>query len=428
MKNTRRLNLIIALVALVVIIVFAFVYNASVIRLVTNAIQDDREVLRNYNADIIVNLTEAESIDQWQAIIDEYDEIIISIWDDEATRIVYTSDRSRTALDIRVRTPFNYGDHAYMLTSSIYLLPNNHTYGRDLAWFILIEFVIGLSALAVLAFVIYTLMLRPYRRFYYNLEAYERGETPKEQKLRGNIGKIYARFVEMTRTIDSQQQNERRIIASISHDIKTPLTSILGYTERLRKSELSREKREQYLATIYSKANEMQSLIDEFDEYLSYRMQKPPFAERFTTESLCELLESEFKEELQYAGIRFSIQNNAPGVAVMLDRNKVRRVAGNIISNSAKHVSPPNGVIDVVIDADRDNIVIRAADNGDGVKEEDLPHIFDTLFTTDTSRSVAGLGLSICKEIVEARGGTISAAPSKSLGGLEITVTLPRTK
>ena len=427
MKNARRLNLIIALVALVVIIVFAFVYNASVIRLVTNAIKDDREVLKNYNADIIVNLTEAQSIDQWQAIIDEYDEIIISIWDDEATRIVYTTDRSRTALDIRVRTPFNYGEHAYMLTSSIYLLPNNHSFARDLTWFILVEFVIGLTALGILAFVIYTLMLRPYRRFYYMLGAYERGETPKEQKLRGNIGKIYARFVEMTRTIDSQQQNERRIIASISHDIKTPLTSILGYTERLRKSELSREKREQYLSTIYSKANEMQTLIDEFDEYLSYRMLKQSFAERMTTEALSELLESEFKEELQYAGIRFSIRNDAPGAAVMVDRTKVRRVAGNIISNSTKHVPPSNGIIEIVIDSDRDDLIIKAADNGDGVKEEDLPYIFDTLFTTDTSRSVAGLGLSICKEIVESRGGTISAAPSQSLGGLEITITIPRT-
>lgn len=427
MKNARRLNLIIALVALVMIIVFAFVYNASVIRLVTNAIKDDREVLKNYNADIIVNLTEAQSIDQWQAIIDEYDEIIISIWDDEATRIVYTTDRSRTALDIRVRTPFNYGEHAYMLTSSIYLLPNNHSFARDLTWFILVEFVIGLTALGILAFVIYTLMLRPYRRFYYMLGAYERGETPKEQKLRGNIGKIYARFVEMTRTIDSQQQNERRIIASISHDIKTPLTSILGYTERLRKSELSREKREQYLSTIYSKANEMQTLIDEFDEYLSYRMLKQSFAERVTTEALSELLESEFKEELQYAGIRFSIRNDAPGAAVMVDRTKVRRVAGNIISNSTKHVPPSNGIIEIVIDADRDDLIIKAADNGDGVKEEDLPYIFDALFTTDTSRSVAGLGLSICKEIVESRGGTISAAPSQSLGGLEITITIPRT-
>ena len=427
MKNARRLNLIIALVSFALVIAFAFVFNFSIARLVTNAIKDDHEVLQKYNADIIANLSKTDSTDQWQAIIDEYDELIISIWDDEVTRIVYTTDRSRTALDVRARTPFNYGEHAYMLTSSVYLLPNNHSFARDLTWFILVEFVIGLTALGILAFVIYTLMLRPYRRFYYMLGAYERGETPKEQKLRGNIGKIYARFVEMTRTIDSQQQNERRIIASISHDIKTPLTSILGYTERLRKSELSREKREQYLSTIYSKANEMQTLIDEFDEYLSYRMLKQSFAERMTTEALSELLESEFKEELQYAGIRFSIRNDAPGAAVMVDRTKVRRVAGNIISNSTKHVPPSNGIIEIVIDADRDDLIIKAADNGDGVKEEDLPYIFDTLFTTDTSRSVAGLGLSICKEIVESRGGTISAAPSQSLGGLEITITIPRT-
>ncbi len=428
MKNVRRLNLIIGLVSFALIIALACYFNASVIKLVTNAIWDDHDMLRKYNADIIANLTETDSTDQWQAIIDEYDEIIISIWDDGLNRVVYTSDRSRTALDVRARTPFNYGDHAYMLTSSVYLLHNNHTFGQDLAWFILIEFLIAVAALAALAFVVYTIMLRPYRRFYHMLEAYERGETPKDQKLHGNIGKIYARFVEMTRTIDDQHQNEKRIIASISHDIKTPLTSILGYTERLQKSELSPEKRKQYLDTIYTKATDVQTLVDEFDEYLSYRMQKPLNAERFTTEAFCALLKEEFEEELRYAGIRFSIRNHEPGAYVMVDRAKVRRVAGNIISNSVKHVPAHGGVIEIDVDADRDYITLKAADNGEGVPEEQLPFIFEPLFTTDSSRNVAGLGLSICKEIVEARGGTISAAPSASLGGLEITITLPRAK
>ena len=429
MKNVRRLNLIIGLVSLALIIALACFFNASVIKLVTNAIRDDHEVLRSYNADIIAVLSKTDSTDQWQAIIDEYDEIIVSIWDDASNRVVFTSDRSRTALDVRVRTPFNFGEHAYMLTSSVYLLHNNHSFGQDLAWFILIEFLIGFAALAALAFVVYTLMLRPYRRFYQMLEAYERGEKPETpQKLRGNIGKIYARFVEMTRTIDDQHENEKRIIASISHDIKTPLTSILGYTERLQKSELSPEKRKQYLDTIYTKATDVQTLVDEFDEYLSYRMEKHPSAERFTTEAFCALLEEEFAEELRYAGIRFSIRNHEPGAYVTVDRAKVRRVAGNIISNSVKHVPERGGVIEIDVDADRDHIYLKAADNGCGVPEEQLPYIFEPLFTTDSSRSVAGLGLSICKEIVEARGGSISAAPSASLGGLEITVTLPRTK
>ena len=67
------------------------------------------------------------------------------------------------------------------------------------------------------------------------------------------------------------------------------------------------------------------------------------------------------------------------------------------------------------------------ADNGDGMPEDQLPYIFEPLFTTDDSRKVAGLGLAICKESVERGGGTIEAGPSEAYGGLEITIIMPRT-
>ena len=425
MKSAHRANLIIALFMLVVIGVSGYAYNAYVTRSVTDAIYNDRQALTDYNTEIIAALTQTESTEEWAAIINQYDEVVIAI-KDSANRIILRSDgRSWSALDVKIRTPFEYHNRAYMIITSMYLLRDYTTHNRDLVQFVFIESMIGLSVLCVLVFVVYTLLLRPYHRFYLLMEKYERGEALPQHKFRGNIGKIYARFLEMTRNLEQQQQNQRRIIASISHDIKSPLTSVLGYTERLQKGGLSPERQQQYLSTIYAKSNEMQTLINEFDEYLSYKMETAAHTELLNTETLCGCLRKEFEDELAYSGIQFTLQNAAPNTTLRVDCAKMKRVAGNIISNSAKHVPHPGGKIVCTVDADKQNVFFRFADNGDGVPEDKLRLIFEPLYTSDTSRKVAGLGLSISKEIVEAHGGTIAAAPA-ALGGLEICITLPR--
>ncbi len=425
MKAGHRANLIIALFTLLVIVVFGYAYNTSVTRSVTDAIYNDRQALTDYNTEIIAALTRAESTGDWAQIINQYDEIVISI-KDSANRIILRSEgRSRSALDVRIRTPFDYHNRAYMIISSMYLLRDYTTHTRELVKFIFIEFLIGLSALCMLIFVIYTVILRPYRRFYHLIEKYERGEPLPPQHFRGNVARIYARFLEMTKNLEQQQQTQRQIIASISHDIKTPLTSILGYTERLQKGGLSPERQQTYLSTIYAKSNEMQSLISEFDEYLSYKMSSAAHTELLSTEQLCVCMRKEFEDELSFSGISFELNNRAPSAMLRVDCAKMKRVAGNIISNSAKHIPPTGGRIVCTVDADKQSVQFRFADNGDGVPQDKLHLIFEPLYTSDTSRKVAGLGLSICKEIVEAHGGSIEAGRA-AIGGLELCITLPR--
>ena len=425
MKAGHRANLIIALFTLVVIIAFGYAYNASVTQTVTDAIYNDRQVLTDYNTEIIAALTQTESTENWAQIINQYEEIVISI-KDSANRIILRSEgRSRSALDVRILTPFDYHNRAYMIISSMYLLRDYTTHTRELVKFIFIEFLIGLSALCMLFFVIYSVILRPYRKFYLLIEKYERGEPLPEQHFRGNVGRIYARFLKMTQNLEQQQQTQRQIIASISHDIKTPLTSILGYTERLQKGGLSPERQQTYLSTIYAKANEMQSLISEFDEYLSYKMSSAAHTELLSTEQLCACMRKEFEDELSFSGITFELNNRAPNAMLRVDCAKMKRVAGNIIGNSAKHIPQTDGRIICTVDADKHTVQFRFADNGDGVPQDKLGLIFEPLYTSDTSRKVAGLGLSICKEIVEAHGGSIEAGKA-AIGGLELCITLPR--
>ena len=427
MRYARRANIIGALFTLILIFVFGVLYNLSVRSGISDAYNADRETLEKDNLQIIEQLQRTQSTDSWQRIVDQYEDYHISIKDSDNNFVASSTVRGWSLFDVRIRTPFDYQKHAYMISSSMRLMGDQSSQSQYLTRLVVVELLIALSALLLLVFVVYSVILRPYYRFYLLMEDYEHGKPLKPQKFRGNIGKIYARFLKLTQSLDRQQQNQRQIIASISHDIKTPLTSILGYAERLQqKSDLTPERRRSYLATIYNKATDIEALIDEFDEYLSYKMEREPHAEPITTEALCELLRREFEDELNYAGIAFTLRNEAPGAVMALNSAKIKRVAGNLISNSAKHVPQPGGHIAIDMTADRARVTIRIADNGSGISEDKLPYIFEPLFTTDDSRKVAGLGLAICKEIVESAGGTIEAGPSRAQGGLEITITLPR--
>ena len=427
MTKDRKANIVVILLFLGVIVAFAYSYNASVTTAVTNSAYNDEESLKKYNYEIIEKLSQTKSTDEWSDIVEQYRDIVIVIEDSANEVVTRSKDRNWTALDVKVRTAFEYKNKAYMIVSSVYLLRDYAADSKVLVRFVFVEFLIGLSALCLLIFIIYTMMLKPYRKFYQLIEEYERGKTLSKHHFRGYIGQVYDRFVSLTRNLEHQQQNEQRIIASISHDIKTPLTSILGYAERIKNGNVSEQRKLQYLDTVYEKALEIQELVDEFDEYLSYNLTKQVHTEKVGTETIRTSLEYEYGAELEMNGISFKVTNNAEKASVMIDRTKMRRVFGNIIGNSVKHMLSDDKRIDVDITSNRDTVFINVSDSGEGVDEEKLEIIFEPLYTSDEGRKVAGLGLAICREIVETHGGNIYAKRSK-YGGLEVCIELQKVK
>lgn len=427
MTKDRKANIIVILLFLGVIVAFAYSYNASVTTAVTNSAYNDEESLKKYNYEIIEKLGQTKSTAEWSDIVEQYRDIVIVIEDGSNEVVTRSKDRNWTALDVKVRTAFEYKNKAYMIISSVYLLRDYAADSKVLVRFVFVEFLIGLSALSLLIFIIYTMMLKPYREFYQLIEEYERGKTLSKHHFRGYIGHVYDRFVSLTRNLEHQQQNEQRIIASISHDIKTPLTSILGYAERIKNGNVSKDRRLRYLDTVYEKALEIQELVDEFDEYLSYNLAKQVHTEKVDTETIKASLEYEYGAELEMNGISFTVTNNAEKASVMIDRTKMRRVFGNIIGNSVKHMLSAEKKIDVEISCNRDKVFVNISDNGEGVDEEKLEIIFEPLYTSDEGRKVAGLGLAICREIIESHGGSIYAKRSK-YGGLEICIELQKVK
>ncbi len=423
----KKSNLITVFLLICVVLAFGYMYNASVRATLSDAAVNAKGVLAEYNTQIIDALIREPSVDTWDDIVDEYDEIIITVEDSQNDVIVKSKENTWTALDVKVQTPFEYKGNAYLIITSVYLLENYVADVRASTKFFLVEMLILFSTLALMVFTTYTLVLRPFRKLYRAIEEYDKTGEFEKKKIKGYAGKVYRRFVSMTENLEANQRNQRRIIASISHDIKTPLTSIMGYAERLQKDNISEERRKRYLSTVYDKSLEIKELVNEFDEYLSFDRAQQNQRNVYSAEKIAEAIHNDYEADLESSGVFLSVNNYAGDAQVEIDPLRFKRVFGNIFANSVKHFKEKEKIVRVDIYSDKDNVYFHINDNGEGVPEENLEIIFEPLYTSDEGRKVAGLGLSICREIIDTHSGMIYAQKS-DLGGLEVVIELDRKK
>ncbi|OJU17715.1 MAG: hypothetical protein BGN88_00230 [Clostridiales bacterium 43-6] len=221
-------------------------------------------------------------------------------------------------------------------------------------------------------------------------------------------------------TLCEEKQLQNRIIASISHDIKTPLTSVLGYSERITKKELTIEKQRKYIETIYNQAKDIEAIVDEFDDYLGASLPNKGEQRNYSVNYLRKMLQDEYASQLSEQHILFLVENKCENHrAIHIDLLKLRRVFANIIGNSIRHAKVKDVKISLTTESSQGHLFFTLADNGGGVSDSDLPHIFEPFYTSDKSRRVSGLGLSICKQIIEGQDGTITAF-NNDQGGLSV--------
>ena len=271
--------------------------------------------------------------------------------------------------------------------------------------------------------IIYAKIIKPILHLIKDIEYYKYGIKPVKCHRCDEIGWLKNNFVELTDQLDEEKENQNRIIASISHDIKTPLTSIMGYAERMKNKSLPEERQKKYIDIMYSKSQDIKELIDEFDDYLSYNLESSSKKEKIQIKKLVNLINEEYEYELNQLNIDFHIESNCDEYFVDIDLLKIRRVFGNIIGNSIKNMNSVKKEIIVSFEDLDENILVSISDSGKGVNKEEIDKIFEALYTSDKSRKVAGLGLSICKSAIEGHGGKIWAE-NNNIGGLTIKFTL----
>ena len=244
------------------------------------------------------------------------------------------------------------------------------------------------------------------------------------------IGELFDNFEDMrarlkastTEKLESDKEN-KELISNISHDLKTPITAVKGYVEGIMDGVADTpEKMDKYIRTIYNKANEMDSLINELTLYCKIDTNRIPYTfKKINVREYFGDCSEELSLDLESRNIDLTYENHVAGdIMVIADSEQLSRVIHNIIGNSVKYIDKAKGHIDIKIKDVGDFVRVEIADNGKGIAKKDIPYIFDRFYRTDASRNSSqggsGIGLSIVKKIVEDHGGKIWASSEEEKG------------
>ncbi|QNP93139.1 HAMP domain-containing histidine kinase [Corynebacterium zhongnanshanii] len=220
------------------------------------------------------------------------------------------------------------------------------------------------------------------------------------------------------------EQSMRRFIGDASHELRTPLTSVRGYAELYQSG--ATDDADMVLAKISEESARMSLLVEDLLALVRMDEGRPLVEEKVDMLEL--VLESADSARAGFPDRTITVNNRTGSIPVVIgDVNRLHQVVGNLLTNSLRH-GGEDAEVSIVLDKRDDQVILDVVDNGVGIAEKDLPHLFERFYRPDVSRSRAsggsGLGLSIVKGLVEAHRGKITV--DSTLGeGTTFHITLP---
>ncbi|MDR7315480.1 HAMP domain-containing sensor histidine kinase [Brevibacillus nitrificans] len=259
-------------------------------------------------------------------------------------------------------------------------------------------------------------------------------------RTKDEIGKLNEAFENMRKRLQESvqlrlqdEENRKELISNISHDLRTPITNIKGYIEGIRDGVADTpEKMDKYVQIIYSKAVDLDKLVDELFLYSKLDLKQVPFT--FEPVNLASFLDDcidELHYSLQEQGVQIAwVERTSKPAWVLADVEKLKRTVVNIIDNAQKFMDKPQKRIDLALTLDDQWVTVEIRDNGMGIPPEAIPHLFERFYRAEQSRNSStggsGLGLAIAREIIEGHGGKIWVT-SEQGSGTSLFFTLKRT-
>lgn len=309
---------------------------------------------------------------------------------------------------------------------------------------VLVIVLIFIIAIVIFSFITTQTIVKPINKIAQGAEEIARGNLDYQIDYKStnelgqtveNFNYMRSRLKESIESRNKAEEQRKILVAGIAHDLRTPLTSAKGYAEGILDGIADTpEKQKRYLKTICSSISETEKILT--DMLTLSKLELQSYEINPTAVNVKEFFDDgseEIKLMLNGADFDFEYINRCKDNAtIYIDADRFSRVINNIISNSVKYAKEDEkGKVSLILDEYEHTIIIEIRDNGIGVDSNSLVKIFDAMYRTDPARSKvsqgSGLGLSICKQIVELHSGSIWAR-SKPGEGLSIFISLPKKR
>lgn len=242
------------------------------------------------------------------------------------------------------------------------------------------------------------------------------------------INEIVVSYESRLSTVRQTEETNRQLMTSLSHDVRTPLTTLIGYLDAAHKGIVTGKDRDDYIETARRKAHDLKEYIDVLFDW--FKLNSNEFAMDINIVEAAELTRNiliDWIPIFEDKQIDYNIDIPEQPFRVKLDTDGYMRILNNLIQNVISHSHADK--IEIILSKQEKNMQIRLADNGIGIEKEDLKHIFERLYKCDKGRSEkgSGLGLSIAHQLVEKMNGTITANSIQGKG-TEVTLLFPLAK
>ena len=242
------------------------------------------------------------------------------------------------------------------------------------------------------------------------------------------INEIVVSYESRLSTVRQTEETNRQLMTSLSHDVRTPLTTLIGYLDAAHKGIVTGKDRDDYIETARRKAHDLKEYIDVLFDW--FKLNSNEFAMDINIVEAAELTRNiliDWIPIFEDKQIDYNIDIPEQPFRVKLDTDGYMRILNNLIQNVISHSHADK--IEIILSKQEKNMQIRLADNGIGIEKEDLKHIFERLYKCDKGRSEkgSGLGLSIAHQLVEKMNGTITANSIQGKG-TEFTLLFPLAK
>ncbi len=276
-------------------------------------------------------------------------------------------------------------------------------------------------------------LLKPLTVITQTAEEYAKGDFSPRLSPTGEpeLDRLTETMNRMADFIDSNERSRKRFISDVSHELKTPMTTIGGYVDAILDGAVPKDEERHYLETVSSEVQRMSRMVNSMLNIS--KVEAGTLAPNFTRFDITHLLIKTlllFEQKAEEKHLTVAGLEECPRTSVVADKDLMQQVFYNLTENAIKFVNE-GGTLTLAVDADAEQAHIRIRNSGEGLSEDEIPHVFERFYKTDASRGKdttgVGLGLSIVNRIMVLHGGTVTV---KSVQGeyTEFVVSLPLTQ